>query len=113
MKYLISLFVFLGLMLSPVKAGVVVGSDGYSFQGKEFDRKEFRLYVVTYDDIFTLRAKAKEVGFPNYDKIMAFTIPYPGLGICQIHVINPEVYYIPEYIGHELTHCMYGRFHSF
>jgi hypothetical protein len=30
---------------------------------------------------------------------------------CTMFIINPEERYVPEFIGHELTHCFYGQWH--
>ena len=31
---------------------------------------------------------------------------------CIVHIVDPAVTYRPEFIGHEVTHCLYGQWHK-
>ena len=31
---------------------------------------------------------------------------------CDIYIYDPEYTYEPEFAGHELYHCIYGRWHT-
>ena len=42
--------------------------------------------------------------------LMAWSVLRPSG--CEVHIVDPAVKYAPEWIGHEIVHCVYGRFHS-
>jgi hypothetical protein len=43
---------------------------------------------------------------------MAFGFVSPDRPACTIHIVDPAKDYRPEWIGHELTHCLHGQWHE-
>lgn len=31
---------------------------------------------------------------------------------CEVHIVDPRIHYMPETIGHEVAHCVFGAFHE-
>lgn len=83
--------------------------DGYTFKEKQFTRTSPRIEIVEHDSLRDLRKDA-----PKLDGmvVMAWSEIYPD-GRCRMHIVDPAVRYYPEYIGHELTHCVYGSWHEY
>jgi hypothetical protein len=94
------------------------GSDGFVFNGGEFARERVDVRVALYPDRFTLAAAAQDrgavIGRDNgrASRPRAFTEIEIGRNGCTIHIVDPSEEYRPEVLGHELTHCLYGRWHS-
>lgn len=90
------------------------GADGYAFTTPaKFDNKNLKTTIVQYDTLDQLRKIYKEHPLSDEEKannIMAFT--EEGSNECTVHIISPFISYEPEYIGHELLHCIYGNFHE-
>ena len=93
-------------------------ADDYVFEQKEFERTSIKLKVVVLPDSFTFRRIAKEKGIDpdnlrnsSPTKVEAFAILAPG-NKCTLYVKDPEWKYEPEYIGHEIAHCIWGRWHK-
>ena len=90
------------------------GSDGYRYERTEFDRRQIAVTVVVHSSTADLRAEAKrlDVGAGEGKELMAFGIVKANRPACTIHIVEPANGYFPEWIGHELTHCIRGRWHS-
>ena len=96
------------------------GADGYRFSTKSIERKEVRIKIVTYKTSEALeKALKSHLGNdPKYSaikasRVEAFSIlELPEYNVCTIHMIDPEVSYEPEYVGHEMLHCIYGQWHK-
>lgn len=92
-------------------AGCNQSADGHRFERKEFERTSPNITIVTHASIADLRAK-----FPTStkaregDEIMAWSIIRSDT--CEIHIVDPARSYQPEWIGHEVAHCVWGRFHK-
>jgi hypothetical protein len=86
-------------------------ADGYKFGTPQFSRDEVQIKVVKYNSRQELLRAGKLKGATNPD-LVAFSILSPPFNSCTIHMMNPEVEYEPEFIGHELTHCLYGQWHT-
>lgn len=86
-------------------------ADGYRFEGGT--KTERSIKFVTYSNMdavkraYAATPKARKLG-PNED-LQAFSLLTPTT--CTVHMIDPAVSYKPEWIGHEVTHCIYGEFH--
>jgi hypothetical protein len=96
--------IFAGLLLSSCNP---VASDGYVFEKKEFDRKQFATVIVVHPSLKELRESGPRVEGRD---LMAYGILSKGK--CEIHIVDPEVSYEPKWMGHELAHCIYGRWHE-
>jgi hypothetical protein len=88
-------------------------SDGYQFSGKEFNNTDTKIEFVIHPSYRDLRQSAQENGIKNSKSVMAFsTLNGHDYKQCVVHIIDPNVVYAPEYIGHEIVHCIYGRWHD-
>lgn len=88
--------------------------DGYRFEGKEFTNLDTKIEFVVHNSYSELREAAKTVGIKNYRSVKAFsTLHKPDYKRCVVHIVDPSKLYAPEYIGHEITHCIYGRWHDY
>jgi hypothetical protein len=43
--------------------------------------------------------------------IVAFAETNAIRNTCVVHIVDPAVHYNPAFLGHEITHCLYGNFH--
>lgn len=90
-----------------------VGLDGYRFTNKSFERFDIRIKIERHWTLDGLRDSAQRKGMPNWKTIGAYSLvamnkpDHP----CEIHIVSPEAAYIPDAVGHELFHCIYGDFH--
>lgn len=91
-----------------------IGADGYRFEQKQMDRRSFKVNVVVYTDANELRRAAAEALGPNPNVDPNYVVAFSVIksSSCTIHMMDPEVSYEPEFIGHEFTHCVYGQFHN-
>jgi type IV pilus biogenesis protein CpaD/CtpE len=88
-------------------------ADRYKFEVKQTTNFDTRVMVVEHESLRELQRAATKAGAKtsaNQD-LQAFSVMYPKSDRCVIHIIDPSVRYVPEFIGHELTHCIYGQFH--
>ena len=44
--------------------------------------------------------------------VAAFGTVNPTRPECTIHVLRIATHYAPEWLGHEMVHCIHGRFHG-
>jgi hypothetical protein len=98
------------LVASPTKHHGEMGPDYHWFERKQFNRTEFRVRIVYYDDLRTLARVYQNFGGSHGGTIYAFQVDRSG--VCEIHTIDPMKWYAPQYIGHELFHCAHGSFHD-
>lgn len=91
-------------------------ADGYAFGAKEFTHTAPAIRFVVHRSLtdlrnaapFDINAQARSQG----RELMAWsTLSGPGHTSCTVHIVDPAVSYQPEWIGHEVTHCIYGRWH--
>lgn len=88
-------------------------ADGYQFERKEFTRLAPAATFVVHRSQAELvaaapaatRAAVKAEG----RSLMAWSVIRPAG--CEVHIVDPAVRYAPEWIGHEVAHCVFGRFH--
>lgn len=93
-----------------------VAADNYYFEQKQFDKLPLRPSIKTYSSLKELRQvfkvtrpiAAKRV---DVDSVMAYAVINLEDHTCVVHTVDPAILYMPEYIGHEITHCLYGNFH--
>ena len=84
-------------------------TDGYVFERKQFTNSNIRVTMVYYDTLEELRLEAQIRDFGNTDHLIAFAEGHRKY--CEIHTVDPEISYHPERYGHELMHCIHGRWH--
>jgi hypothetical protein len=88
------------------------GADGYQFAGKEYDLPTVTVTLVQHPDAGSLRAAAAKAGAPieGDREIMAWSVLHGAT--CTVHVIDPAASYQPQWLGHEIAHCFWGRWHG-
>lgn len=88
-------------------------ADGYKFEEKEFESLTPNIEFVPVENKAELvqRFKAANGHIPEDRELQAFSILYPDTNTCIVFIIDPVRSYEPEWIGHEVVHCIYGRFH--
>lgn len=86
-----------------------VGVDGYAFGDPEYTKTHLTVDLVLVDTEAELRALG-----PGEDgrKVMAFANLNPAHNQCTIYTVKPSRTYQPQWLGHELTHCIHGRWHQ-
>jgi len=104
--------VVLGLMPLLMLAGCdKVASDGYTFERAETVNTDMRLTVVVHPSETDLRRHLPRGGVVEQgSELMAFAVLRKGQ--CEVHTVDARVTYAPEWMGHELAHCIYGRWHK-
>lgn len=101
-------------LLALLAACEPTAADDHRFVRKEFDNRVVTVTIVPHATVQDLRAAAA-AGNATIEagrEAMAWSVVYPQSGRCVIHVVDPAVSYQPEWIGHELAHCAYGRWHG-
>lgn len=86
------------------------GADAFYFDKKDYTRDEFTVRVVYYDNLRILKRAYQNFGGSHGGTIYSFSVDRNG--VCEIHTMDPEVWYIPQYVGHEVMHCVHGKFHA-
>lgn len=94
------------------------GGDDYVFSTKEISAFNLKVEIREYPSFEALGAVwASQNGgkFPADRQLIAFSQASPYVKgerrLCIIHMVDPKVSYKPEFIGHELAHCIYGDWH--
>jgi len=104
-------FLVLVLLLTSCEQSSQKGSDGYNFESKEFERTEISLSVVVIPDQSEFD-RLQLIHAPTIEGLQAFSYFSLRDNHCTIFIKDPEWSYEPEFIGHELAHCIWGRWHQ-
>jgi hypothetical protein len=86
-------------------------ADGYNFGNPTFEKTKVEVQFVTYKTRAEFLEAAKKRNVDSLE-LQAFTELRSPFNKCTIHVMDPRVKYQPEFIGHELAHCIYGQWHT-
>lgn len=85
-------------------------ADGYRFERKEYERADPSITIVTHPSLSDLRAKAPAAASVGENReLMAWSIIRADG--CEVHIVDPARSYQPQWIGHEVAHCVWGRWH--
>ena len=89
------------------------GSDGYRFGAAEYERDRIAVTIVQHDDraAFLASARLHKVKTAEGSSLQAFTLISPDKPKCEIHIQRIATHYRPQWLGHELAHCIHGRWH--
>jgi hypothetical protein len=89
-------------------------TDFYQLERQEYVKQEVAVSFVDYPNQkeFDQALKKYDVQENPSRKVMSFAVLKPKENKCEIHTIDQRVKYMPEWLGHELAHCRYGRFHK-
>lgn len=93
-----------------------VGADGYYFEKETFTRTNFPVEIVlvqSEEEMAKLISEKKNVaGTIEPKRVAAFSTIRVNDPKCTIYMLDPKTTkYEPEFIGHELVHCIYGVWH--
>lgn len=86
-------------------------ADGYLFEGKEFEHTDVHLRVVVVPDQETFNTLRNNLA-PGATGLEAFSSINPTTNNCTVYIKDPTWEYLPEFIGHEIAHCVWGRWHN-
>jgi len=112
MKYLLlAIAAGLTLFLLSCNQESQKGPDGYAFESKEFERSEIDLSVVVIRDQAEFN-RLKRIHAPDVEGLQAFGFFSLSSNQCTIYIKDPTWRYEPEWIGHEVAHCVWGRWHD-
>jgi hypothetical protein len=90
------------------------GCDGYYFEKETFTRTDLGVHVVLVQSQKEMETLLEEHHRTIADgrQVAAFSVLKVNEPECTIYMIDPKISYQPEFIGHELVHCVYGDWHK-
>lgn len=112
MKKMIVAALALAVLASCNQQASNTGADGYRFEAPTRDLRGLQVTVFAHDDRADMLKAADKAGaeVEQGRELQAWsTLTRNG---CEIHVLNPAKEYEPEWIGHEMTHCIWGEWHQ-
>lgn len=114
MKKLIVSGLLVLLLLIPGCENRQKSADGYSFEEETFTRTELQVKVVLVQNQAEMERLLQQVGgkVAGGREVAAFATLGKDAPTCTIYMIDPNVDYQPEWIGHEFTHCVFGEWHD-
>lgn len=86
-----------------------VAPDGYVFERVEYINDNPKMSFVFYKSREELRKYAPS-GVKR-DTLVAYTTTWKNSNKCVIHIVDPTLSYEPQYLGHEVLHCLVGNWH--
>lgn len=94
--------------------------DTHTFERKEFEYEEVTVKIVLLHNKEELVKAAKQFGLHPVTRrsvtsayiTEAWSTYVPGINECTIYIKDPEWRYEPASYGHELSHCIWGRWHD-
>jgi len=90
----------------------IPSADNYRFLQKEYETLAPNVeFVLLKNNAEYVAAKKEAVG-NRWRNVSAFTYWNMQTATCKIFIKDPAWSYEPEYIGHEVAHCIWGRFHK-
>ena len=84
--------------------------DGYTFDGAEFERRQQPVTVVEHASLRDLKHAAPAAAQTQGRELQGFSYLRPDG--CEIHVSDLRKSAARVWLGHEMTHCVYGRWHK-
>ena len=93
-------------------------TDEYTFQKPSFTHTDIQLKVIMVNNQAELENRLNHYKHGDIlanvklgNQVFAFSVLSKDNSTCTIVMIDPQVKYRPEFIGHELVHCIYGDWH--
>ena len=86
--------------------------DDHKFLVKEIENLTPIVEFILLETDEEYDAARKEFIGHGWNKVSAFTRWNETEGTCKIYIKDPLWKYEPELIGHEVAHCIWGRFHK-
>ena len=115
--YLMRLFFILLIIMCSSCTGTTtsfkkISKDGFFFEGKEVETLKPNVEFIIMKNEEEFNAIRKQFFGHHWNTVEAFTRWRPKTETCIIYVKDPEWKYEPEYIGHEVAHCIWGNWHE-
>jgi hypothetical protein len=88
--------------------------DGYEFGKAEYVQTDLQVKVVLVhnrDELLKLAPAAARAVNTDSTELMAYGTLSKDHKSCTIYFMDARSNYQPEWMGHELAHCIYGRWH--
>jgi len=104
--------VFLAILfISSCDKTTKIAKDGYRFDEKEYEITDNTIeFVIARDEQEFNSLRNQYVG--NNSDVQAFGRLRPFENKCILYIKDPSWSYQPEFIGHEVAHCIWGRWHK-
>lgn len=113
MKYLFTIFtLFVLTACNTTEPHRVVAVDGYRFLVKEQETLSPGVQFVLIRSEEDREETMRKVFGSRWKKIAGFTYWNEEKKTCRIYIPDPAWQYRPEIIGHEVAHCIWGKFHK-
>lgn len=88
------------------------GKDDFKFLQKEIENLTPGVEFILLKNEAEYNSVRKEHLGTQWKNVSAFTLWNGTKGTCKIYIKDPLWKYEPELIGHEVAHCIWGRFHK-
>ena len=88
------------------------GTDDFKFLVKEYENLSPKVNFVLLKNQTEYNSARKRALGVKWDSVSAFTLWVPSTGECTVYIKDPEWQWEPELIGHEVAHCIWGRYHK-
>ena len=88
------------------------GKDDFRFLQKEIENLTPGIEFILLKNEAEYNSVRKEHLGNQWKNVSAFTLWNESKGTCKVYIKDPAWKYEPELIGHEVAHCIWGRFHK-
>lgn len=109
--FLISLLIFT-VSCSTAPVPKPKGKDGYRFEVKDTEMLTPNIEFIIIKNRKEYNDIRKRFFGHHWNTVQAFTRWRPESKTCIIYIKDPMWMYQPEYIGHEVAHCIWGNWHE-
>ena len=99
------------LLLASCDPAPKKGADDYAFESKEYEKSTLTIEFVVLKNQKEFD-QAAAINAPGVEGLQAFGVIQPSTNFCTLYIKDPEWEYVPEFIGHEVAHCIWGRWHA-
>lgn len=87
-------------------------ADGYVFSKGEYLNPDVNVVFVLHPSTDELLETAPPSARVKGASLEAYSLIRNGGADCEVHIVDPNASYKPEWIGHEMAHCLTGRWHA-
>ena len=111
MKHLLIFLLLVGCSDIMIEDDKQYARDGYVFDRKEYEHTDVSIkFVLLKNEIE--RKNAFELFGKYSDRIAGYTVQSEDTNECTIYIKDTDWIYQPEIIGHEVAHCIWGKWHT-
>lgn len=112
MKLFLILLLIFTVSCSTTTAPKPKGKDGYRFEVKDTEMLTPNIEFIILKNREEYNKIRKKFFGHHWNTVQAFTRWRPESKTCIIYIKDPMWTYQPEYIGHEVAHCIWGNWHK-